>query len=125
MDFLSLSVEHLRSKDPLITGSKKGDVYAFAIILQEIITRSPPFESLERLGRKKIVFEPNEILDRVRMGTVPPFRPEVAPDECSKELLTLMHECWSEQPATRPDFQMIKPKLRKITQGISSRNFLE
>ncbi|XP_017461476.1 PREDICTED: atrial natriuretic peptide receptor 1-like, partial [Rhagoletis zephyria] len=119
------SPEILRSKDPLNTGSKKGDIYSFAIILQEIITRCPPFQSLERLGRKKIVYEPNEILDRVRMGTVPPFRPEVAPDECSKELLTLMHECWAEQPASRPDFVAIKPRLRKITQGISSRNFLD
>ncbi|KPM04974.1 atrial natriuretic peptide receptor 1-like protein [Sarcoptes scabiei] len=117
--------EHLRSKDPLNSGSKKGDVYSFAIILQEIITRSPPFESLERLGRKKIVYEPNEILDRIRMGTVPPFRPEVAPDECSKELLTLMSECWAEQPIDRPDFLIIKQKLRKITQGISSKNFLD
>jgi atrial natriuretic peptide receptor A len=115
----------LRARDPINTGSKKGDVYAFAVMLQEIITRCGPFESLERLGRKRIVYEPNEVLDRIRMGTVPPFRPEVAPDECSKELLNLMHECWSEQPMTRPDFPQIKLKLRKITQGISSRNFLD
>ena len=59
------------------------------------------------------------------MGTVPPFRPEVAPDECSKELLDLMHQCWSENPNSRPDFIQIKPKLRKITKGVSSRNFLD
>ncbi|KAH9493958.1 Nitrogen permease regulator 2 [Dermatophagoides farinae] len=117
--------EHLRSKDPLNSGSKKGDIYAFAIILQEIITRSPPFESLERLGRKKKTYQPDEILDRVRMGTVPPFRPEVAPDEASKELLTLMQECWDEHPNNRPDFIVIKQKLRRITRGISSRNFLD
>jgi class 3 adenylate cyclase len=105
--------------------SKKGDVYSFAIILQEIITRCGPFESLERLGRKRKIYEPNEILDRLRMGTVPPFRPEVAPDECSKELLNLMHECWSESPNNRPDFILIKPKMRKISKGISSRNFLD
>src|SRR6266446_4655898 len=110
--------EHLRARDPLNSGSKKGDIYGFAIILQEIITRCGPFESLERLGRKRIAYEPNEILDRIRMGTVPPFRPEVAPDECSKPLLGLMHECWSEQPLNRPDFLAIKPRLRKITQGI-------
>lgn len=115
----------MRARDPINTGSKKGDVYSFAIILQEIITRSGPFESLERLGRKRAIYEPNEILDRLRMGTVPPFRPEVAPDECSKELLNLMHECWSESPNNRPDFIVMKPKLRKITQGISSRNFLD
>ncbi|XP_054160518.1 atrial natriuretic peptide receptor 1-like isoform X2 [Oppia nitens] len=117
--------EHLRARDPINTGSKKGDIYSFAIILQEIITRCGPFESLERLGRRRVIYEPNEVLDRIRMGTVPPFRPEVAPDECSKELLNLMHECWTEQPTSRPEFISIKQKLRKISQGISSRNFLD
>ena len=117
--------EHLRARDPLRSGSKKGDIYSFAVILQEIITRCGPFESLERLGRKRITYEPIEILDRIRMGTVPPFRPEVAPDECSKALLNLMHDCWAEQPLARPDFIQIRPKLKKITQGISSRNFLD
>ena len=115
----------MRSRDPINAGSKKGDVYSFGIILQEVITRCAPFESLERLGRKRIIYDPDEILDRIRMGTVPPFRPEVAPDECSKELLDLMHQCWSENPNSRPDFIQIKPKLRKITKGVSSRNFLD
>ena len=72
-----------------------------------------------------MIYEPNEILDRIRMGTSPPFRPEVAPDECSKALLHLMHDCWHELPQARPDFAMIRPRLKKITQGISSRNFLD
>src|SRR6266487_4286574 len=117
--------EHLRSRDPMNSGSKKGDMYSFAIILQEIVTRSGPFESLERLGRKRAVLDPDEILDKLRLGTVPPFRPEVAPDECPRELLDLMHECWAENPNDRPDFLGIKPRLRKITKGISSRNFLD
>lgn len=32
--------EHLRERFPTKTGSKKGDIYSFAIILQEIITVS-------------------------------------------------------------------------------------
>lgn len=58
--------EHLRDRDPFMAGSVKGDVYAFGIILQEIITRCGPFESMERLGRKKFHLEPDEILDRIR-----------------------------------------------------------
>jgi atrial natriuretic peptide receptor A len=117
--------EHLRARDPLTSGSKKGDIYSFAIILQEIITRCAPFDSLERLGRKRAIYDPDEILDRLRMGTVPPFRPEIAPDECPKALLDLIHDCWAETPAARPDFIQIKPKLRKITKGVSSKNFLD
>lgn len=106
--------EHLRDKDPFLVGSAKGDIYryavkmvyaqtqavfelfSFAIILQEIITRCGPFEAMERMGRKRAALGPEEILDRLRMGTVPPYRPEVAPDEAPVELIDLMHACWSE-----------------------------
>lgn len=117
--------EHLRSHDPTQSGSKKGDVYSFAIILQEIMTRSGPFEGMERVGRKKVHFSPEQILDRLKMGTVPPFRPEVSPDEAPVELLDLMHLCWSEEETLRPDFVSIKPRLKKITKGITSKNFLD
>lgn len=117
--------EHLRTRSPLRSGSPKGDVYSFAIILQEIITRCGPFESIERAGRKKGQLNPEEILDRLKMGTIPPFRPEVAPDEAPSELIDLMHACWAEDANLRPDFSTIKPRLRKITKGVTSKNFLD
>ncbi|XP_053205450.1 atrial natriuretic peptide receptor 1-like [Panonychus citri] len=117
--------EHLRDRDPFNSGSRKGDVYSYGIILQEIITRSGPFESMERLGRKRAHMEPDEILDRIRMGMVPPFRPEVSSDEAPKELITLMHQAWHENPDCRPEFTTIKPWLRRITKGISSKNLVD
>ncbi|RWS14281.1 atrial natriuretic peptide receptor 1-like protein [Dinothrombium tinctorium] len=116
--------EHLREKNPLISGSPKGDIYSFAIILQEIMTRSPPYESIERVGRKKKVIAPEEILDKLRIGTVPPFRPEIASDECPFDLLDLMKVCWAENPNERPDFPWIKSRLRKVTKGVTSKNYL-
>lgn len=57
--------EHLREETP--GGSAKGDVYSFAIILQEILTRSGPFENLEKYskhflppeGKFHVYYKPN------------------------------------------------------------------
>ena len=42
-DLLWTAPEHLRQEDVVRTGSQKGDVYSYAIILQEIIERNGPF----------------------------------------------------------------------------------
>ncbi|CAN7939316.1 unnamed protein product, partial [Ixodes hexagonus] len=117
--------EFLRMKEPRMHGSQKGDIYSFAIILQEVITRSGPYESLERIGRTRSFMEPEEILDRVKMGTAPPFRPEVSPDECPAEMLRLMRSCWSESPNDRPTIPEVRHAVKKITKGLSSKNFFD
>ncbi|XP_076356686.1 atrial natriuretic peptide receptor 1-like [Tachypleus tridentatus] len=122
-----MAPEHLREPYPTKTGSKKGDIYSFAIILQEIITRSGPFRLEERHGSNKGIVDPEEILNRVRMGTTPPYRPEIAYDECSAELMDLLRACWSELPGCRPSFADIKVQFKKITnfRGASNKNFLD
>ncbi|XP_076338996.1 uncharacterized protein LOC143240447 [Tachypleus tridentatus] len=55
-----MAPEHLREPYPTKTGSKKGDIYSFAIILQEIITRSGPFRLEERHGSNKGIVDPEE-----------------------------------------------------------------
>nr|XP_037279900.1 atrial natriuretic peptide receptor 1-like [Rhipicephalus microplus] len=117
--------EFLRLKEPRQHSSQKGDIYAFAIILQEVITRSGPYESLERIGRARSVMEPEEILDRVKMGTTPPFRPEVSPDECPADMLRLMRVCWAEAPTDRPTISEVRHAVKKITKGLSSKNFFD
>lgn len=97
------------------------DVYSFAIILKEIITRMLPYES----SSKEKILEPNEILDRVRMGIIPPYRPEVVSPDCPNNLTKVVQACWQEDPSHRPDFTKLKGVMRKISQGISSRNFLD
>lgn len=66
-----------------------------------------------------------EILEKVKLGTTPPFRPEISPEESTPEILALMRRCWAEQPEERPTFHEIKSQLKQITKGISSRNFLD
>lgn len=45
--------EHLRDESTSRTGSQKGDVYSFAVILQEIISRSAPFDGQNKHLRRK------------------------------------------------------------------------
>ncbi|KAH7946437.1 hypothetical protein HPB49_024954 [Dermacentor silvarum] len=56
-----------------------------------------------------------EILDRVKMGTTPPFRPEVSPDECPADMLRLMRACWAENPSDRPTIAEVRHAVKKIT----------
>ena len=69
--------EHLRDRTPTKCGSKKGDVYSFGIILQEIICRCGAWENLAN-QHKHLLQQPDELLDRIKAGTLPPFRPDVS-----------------------------------------------
>ena len=115
-DLLWCAPEHLRDELPLRRGSQKGDVYSFAIIMQEIITRSSPFENLDKYSRHFL--PPEEILFRVKLGSNPPFRPDVTPEDCPKELLSLMKLCWNESPALRPSFSIVKQLMKKYTKYV-------
>ncbi|XP_064468524.1 atrial natriuretic peptide receptor 1-like [Ornithodoros turicata] len=113
--------EHLREEVP--GGSPKGDIYSFAIILQEILTRSGPFENLEKYSRHFL--PPEEILFRVKLGSNPPFRPDVTPADCPRELLSLMKMCWNESPVLRPSFQILRQLMKKYTKQMGSSNLLD
>ncbi|KAI4790613.1 hypothetical protein KUCAC02_034518 [Chaenocephalus aceratus] len=59
---------------------------------------------------------PEEILERVRQP--PPLcRPQVSVDEAPTECLSLMNECWSEEPGKRPTFDEIFKQFRGINKG--------
>lgn len=113
----------MRTEEPLACGSKKGDIYSFAIVVQEIITRAYPFEF--NLKKDKRSFEPNEIIDRIKMGLNPPFRPETQSEDCPPKLMRVVEACWDESPDARPEFIKIKAAMRKISQGMSSSNFID
>ncbi|XP_067647261.1 receptor-type guanylate cyclase Gyc76C-like isoform X2 [Eurosta solidaginis] len=103
-------------RNPHMYGTQKGDVYAFAIIMYEIVSRKGPFGQL--------AYEPKEIVDRVKempMAGGIPFRPEL---ECIREhelcpdyVLDCIKDCWSEDPEIRPDFPTIRNRLKKMRGG--------
>lgn len=89
-------------------GTQKGDVYSFGIILQEIALRNGPFyvEGMD--------LSPKEIIQKVRNGQKPYFRPTTDNSRHCEELTILMEGCWAEDPAERPDFSHIKVFIAKF-----------
>ncbi|CAB1332717.1 unnamed protein product [Coregonus sp. 'balchen'] len=79
-------------------GTQKGDVYSFGIILQEIALRNGPFY----------------IVQKVRNGQRPYFRPTTDNSCHCEELTILMDSCWAEDPVERPDFSHIKIYITKL-----------
>ncbi|OXB51320.1 UNVERIFIED_CONTAM: hypothetical protein H355_006464, partial [Colinus virginianus] len=82
--------ELLRMEVPPARGTQKGDVYSFGIILQEIALRNGVFyvEGLD--------LSPKEIIERVKSGERPSFRPSANVGCHMEELGQLMQHCWAE-----------------------------
>uniref|UniRef100_A0A8C9TB17 Guanylate cyclase n=1 Tax=Scleropages formosus TaxID=113540 RepID=A0A8C9TB17_SCLFO len=89
-------------------GTQKGDVYSFGIILQEIALRNGPFYVAG------MDLSPKEIVQKVRNGQRPYFRPTTDTSCHCEELAVLMESCWAEDPAERPDFSHIKIYIMKL-----------
>lgn len=87
---------------PGTPATQKGDVYSFAIILEEIVVRGGPYESV-----RKYMTIPS-ILERVAAHENPPFRPFVEERDCPPDLLDLMAKCWNDNPDERPTFANIR-----------------
>ncbi len=56
-----------------------------------------------------------EIVEKIRQVEEPPFRPTMSPDTCTPGIKELMVECLQENPPDRPDVNIIKHKLKKLT----------
>ena len=97
-------------------GSQKGDVYSFALILYEMHGRKGPFGDLGLTN--------TEILRRVLYPGDNILRPQLDKlENCMdfvKETLTL---CWSEVPENRPDFKVVRNKLRPLRKGMKANIF--
>ena len=69
------------------------DVYAFGIILWEIMTRLEPYEDKEAM---------QIVIEVVNKG----LRPTLFPEFESCPLVPLMKDCWNQDPAKRPIFKV-------------------
>ncbi|KYN34878.1 Atrial natriuretic peptide receptor 1 [Trachymyrmex septentrionalis] len=96
---------------PGSAATQKGDVYSFAIILEEIVVRGGPYEIT------RTFMTAQEIVNRVSASENPPLRPEVTPKDCPPDILSLMEKCWHEVPDERPSFHTIRGIIRGIMKG--------
>ncbi|KAM3875317.1 retinal guanylyl cyclase 2 [Diretmus argenteus] len=107
-DLFWTAPEFLREPESSRKGTYKGDVYSFAIILQEVVVRGPPYCMLG--------LPPEEIIRKVKKPP-PMCRPTVAPDQAPLECIQLMKQCWSELPDRRPGFDEIFDQFKIINKG--------
>ncbi|XP_067435924.1 retinal guanylyl cyclase 2 isoform X1 [Thunnus thynnus] len=107
-EMLWTAPEILRSGHPGLLGTLPGDVYSFAIIMQEVVIRGPPFCMLD--------LSATDIIEKLRKP--PPLcRPVVSPDYAPLECIQLMKQCWNEQPDKRPNFDEIFDQFKNINKG--------
>ncbi len=81
--------------------TEKADVYAFGIILWEILTRLEPYEDKEPM---------QIVVEVVNDG----LRPTIPAEYKDNALVGLMRACWHELPDERPTFAIVVERLQKL-----------
>uniref|UniRef100_A0AAQ4PIV4 Guanylate cyclase n=1 Tax=Gasterosteus aculeatus aculeatus TaxID=481459 RepID=A0AAQ4PIV4_GASAC len=107
-ELLWTAPEILRGCQPELHGSLCGDVYSFAIIMQEVVVRGAPYCMMD--------MPTTEIIEKLRKPP-PLFRPVVSSDFAPLECIQLMKQCWNEQPDKRPGFEEVFDQFKNINKG--------
>ncbi|XP_061485718.1 retinal guanylyl cyclase 2 [Rhineura floridana] len=107
-ELLWTAPELLRNPAMFTKGTLRGDVYSFAIILQEVVLRGAPYCMSE--------ISSEEIIRKVKKPP-PLYRPSVSPENAPLECIQLMKQCWSEGPDRRPTFDEIFQQFKSINKG--------
>uniref|UniRef100_A0A183SFY8 Guanylate cyclase n=1 Tax=Schistocephalus solidus TaxID=70667 RepID=A0A183SFY8_SCHSO len=107
-EMLWTAPELLRDLTEVHMGTPKGDVYSFAIIMQEIICRCAPFPGCELSAA--------EIVAKIRSAP-PIFRPDISDVDAPPVYKEVMEMAWAENPDNRPTFQELQDKMKKICEG--------
>ncbi|GAU96048.1 hypothetical protein RvY_07549 [Ramazzottius varieornatus] len=90
---------------PFDGGTQEGDVYSFAIILQETIMRDKPYGSYD--------LSPEVIIAKLQKKSSKGFRPKVDASQCPPEISVLTKQCWANNPMERPRLAQIKSVMKE------------
>uniref|UniRef100_A0A1I8AX58 Guanylate cyclase n=1 Tax=Steinernema glaseri TaxID=37863 RepID=A0A1I8AX58_9BILA len=125
--YLWTAPEHLRETQDyqrLVAGSQKGDVYSFAVILHELLSREGPFALMGGPGATVARGSAEEAVRRVAEGVN--YRPSIEHLECQDYIRVLMESCWAENPDERPEFRLrIRHDLKPMFAPIYKRNIMD
>lgn len=92
----------------------KIDVYAFSLIVYELMTNLVAYQGIST----------NQLIKAINLNDKPPI-----PNELPKSYKDLIESCWQENPDKRPTFNEILDTLKTdkgfITEGINEKEFLD
>ncbi|XP_077865380.1 atrial natriuretic peptide receptor 1-like [Saccoglossus kowalevskii] len=100
-------------RDPASTKTQEGDIFSLAIILHEIGSRNAPYDA--ETGDMSV----KEIIERIKKGESPPFRPQIDRNLYPNEVRNLMESCWEENPSLRPNINAISATIKKLNRSES------
>lgn len=109
--------ELLRMSNPEVIASPEADIYAFGIILHEMVVRSGPF------CIRDFEFESDEQQEEwalnviTRVKAVPEkandaFRPSTTEIEVNDDIIGIMQDCWQEVSTERPKIEVVRGRFR-------------
>ncbi|XP_052827983.1 speract receptor-like [Octopus bimaculoides] len=125
-------LKNVSDLDGIKAGTPPGDVYSFAIVTCEIITRAPPYKyELNYLSVKEIIglitYESSKAIRRIwediggkdMLYTRPIIKEEhFQTNKTTRELFgNMIRQCWQEEPLARPMFCTIHQMLAQIHPG--------
>lgn len=119
-DPLYTAPELLRNKSQIM-GTKQADLYSFAIVCSEVITRRPAWNGSE--DREEI----EDLLYHIRKGGPSAPRPQLDRQETDVDqgLIDLVTGCWSENPNDRLAIDVVCNRLARIKQGSTKTNLMD
>uniref|UniRef100_A0A8R1HG75 Guanylate cyclase n=1 Tax=Caenorhabditis japonica TaxID=281687 RepID=A0A8R1HG75_CAEJA len=112
-DFLHTAPEAIR--DANMAATKEMDIYSFAIICSELITKKSAWD-LENES-----FDIEELVYKIKKGGKNPPRPSLeTEDEHNGSMSLLVRDCWNENPDQRPTSEQIKTLMKSMNHNRSS-----
>ncbi|KPP61551.1 guanylate cyclase 2G-like [Scleropages formosus] len=104
-----IAPELLRQTQLPFNGTPKGDVFSFAVVMRDLIYNGfGPYHDLQ--------LEPKDIIGCLREpNSQEPLRPSLSAQVCEEGVISLLRDCWNENPGLRPSFTCIRRRLREIS----------